>query len=249
GDIELVMSLANQAGIIIENARMFDSLTKQQHQVEQLLAQVVLAQEEERERISIDLHDGVAQWLAAASYQIQTVHYLLSGNGNSKAQSELVEMENTIDKSLKELRRVLIGLRPPALDELGLSHAIRQNLEELKNDGIDPQFNETGTPIRLTSNVEIATYRIVQEALNNIRKHAKATIVNLNLQFQADKLLVEIRDNGRGFNLSQTLDSAISAGHMGLLGMQQRIETLGGNINIKSSEKGTIITLSLPARV
>ena len=94
--------------------------------------------------------------------------------------------------------------------------------------------------------MEIAVYRVVQETLTNIRKHANATKVNLNLQFQEDKLLVEIRDNGEGFDLSRTLDSAISVGHVGLLGMKQRVEMLGGDISIKTGEgMGTVITLSL----
>ncbi len=246
-DIELVMSMASQAGIIIENARMFDSLKNQQLQVEQLLAQAVLAQEEERKRISADLHDSVAQWLAGASYRAQTVSMLLSGDDNYEARNELADMESTIDKSLKELRRVVIGLRPPALDELGLTHALQQSLEDLKTDGLDCKFSQVGTPLRLPSSMEIAVYRIVQEALTNIRKHANANKVNLRLQFQEDKLLVEVRDNGKGFDLSQTLNSAISVGHMGLLGMKQRAEMLGGNIRIKTSEgAGTAITLSFP---
>jgi len=246
-DIELIMSLANQAGIMIENARMFDSLKKQQLQVQQLLTEAIHAQEEERQRISVDLHDGVAQWLAGASYRAQTVSALLSGNDSDDARGELATMESTIDKSLKELRRVLTGLRPPALDELGLSHALRQSLEDLKTDGINCKFSEVSTPTRLPPSMEIAIYRVVQEALTNIRKHANATKVNLRLQFQADKLLVEIRDNGKGFDLSQTLDSAISVGHMGLLGMKQRAETLGGDIKIKTGEgTGTTLTLTLP---
>ncbi len=246
-DIELVISMASQAGIIIENARMFDSLKNQQRQVQRLLTQAVLAQEEERERISVDLHDGVAQWLAGASYRAQTVSALLSENGSDEARGELATMESTIDKSLKELRRVLTGLRPPALDELGLRHALRQSLEDLKIEGINCQFSEVGTPVRLTSSMEIAIYRVVQEALINVRKHAKATKVNLRLQFQMDKLLVEIRDNGIGFDLSQTLDSAVSVGHLGLLGMKHRVETLGGDIKITAGEgTGTAIILKFP---
>ena len=246
-DIELVMSLASQAGIMIENAKMLDSLKKQQLQVEQLLAEAIHAQEEERQRISVDLHDSVAQWLAGASYRAQTVSALLSGNDSDETRDELATMESTIDKSLKELRRVLTGLRPPALYELGLSHALRQSLEEVKTDGMDCRFSETGTPVRLPSSMEIVVYRVVQESLTNVRKHANATKVNLRLQFQPDKLLVEVRDNGKGFDLSHTLDSAISVGHMGLLGMKQRAEMLGGDIRIKTSEgAGTAITLSLP---
>jgi two-component system sensor histidine kinase DegS len=248
-EVDLLMTIANEAAVAIENARMLDSLKNEQLRVSQLLTQAVQTQEEERKRISADLHDSVAQWLAAASYRAQTVNALLSGNDSDEAQGELAAMESTIDKSLKELRRVVTGLRPPALDELGLSHALRQSLENLKTDGVDCRFSEVGTPVRLPSSMEIAVYRVVQETLTNVRKHADATKVNLRLQFKADELLVEIRDNGKGFDLSQTLDSAISVGHMGLLGMKQRVETLGGDIKIKTGEgAGTTMILRLPVQ-
>jgi len=246
---DLLMTMANEAAVAVENARMLDSLKSQQLQVEQLLAQVVLAQEEERNRISIDLHDSVAQWLVAASYGAQTFRQALSKDESEKSRSELAEMESTIIKSLKELRRVVVGLRPPALDELGLTHALQQSLEDLKADGLNCRFSAAGELNRLPSSMEIAVYRVVQEALTNIRKHANATRVNLRLQFQEDRLLVEIHDNGRGFNLSQTINSAISVGHLGLLGMKQRAEMLGGDIKITTNEgRGTIITLSLPVQ-
>ncbi|MFC2066944.1 histidine kinase [Chloroflexota bacterium] len=246
-DTLLVISLASQAGIIIENAKMFDSLNKQQLQVEQLLTQAVFAQEEERERISVDLHDSVAQWLAAASYRIQTANVLFSEDNNNEAQAELNVVESTIEKSLKELRRVVIGLRPPALDELGLTHSLRQSLEDLQADGLNCKYKEVGTPVRLPPSMEIAVYRIVQETLTNIRKHANATEVNLRLQFKEDKFLVEVRDDGKGFDLSRMLDSALSVGSLGLLGMKQRVEMLGGDIRIMTGEGiGTTIILSLP---
>jgi len=246
-EVDLLMTMANEAAVAIENARMLDSLKSEQRRVEELLAQAVLAQEEERQRISVDLHDSVAQWLVAASYRAQTCDQVLSGDNNDAARTELTAMEKTITKSLKELRRVVIGLRPPALDELGLTHALRQSLEELKAEGLDCKFSQMGGPRRLPSRVEIAVYRIVQEALANIRKHASASRVNLRLHFQDDKLLVEIRDNGRGFDLSQTLGSAISVGHVGLLGMKQRAEMLGGDVRIRTSEgAGTSVVLSLP---
>jgi signal transduction histidine kinase len=95
--------------------------------------------------------------------------------------------------------------------------------------------------------MEIAVYRVVQESLANIRKHAQASRVSLRVQFQEDTLLIEIRDNGQGFDLSQTLDSAISVGHMGLLGMKQRAEMLGGDFKIRTGEgAGTTVTLNFP---
>ena len=141
----------------------------------------------------------------------------------------------------------MIGLRPPALEELGLTHAVRQSLEELKTDGLICKYNQVGTPIRLPLSVEIAVYRVVQETLTNIRKHANATRVSLRMRFEEDKLLVEIRDNGAGFNLSQTLSSAIDVGRVGLLGMKQRVEMLGGDMKIKTREgAGTAVFLNFP---
>lgn len=242
-EADLLKTMSNEAAAAIENARMLDNLKIQQLQVEQLLGQVVLAQEQERNRISIELHDSVAQWLVAVSYGIQSFRHALPDKEVEHARSELSDMEGTVTKSLKELRRVVVGLRPPALDELGLTNAIRQSLNDLAVDGIEGKYNQTGKPCKLPSSIEIAMYRVVQESLMNIRKHAKATKVALNVEFNSNEMNLEIRDNGQGFNLAQTLDSAISVGHLGLLGMKQRAEMLGGIMNIKT-EKGTGTTVS-----
>ncbi len=245
-DVDLFLTMAGEAALAIENARMFDNLRRQQRQVELLLNQAVIAQEEERQRISIDLHDSVAQWLVAASYRAQTCSELLDGNGSGKARAELLGMEETITRSLKELRRVVIGLRPPALDELGLTHAVRQTLDDLKPDGIECRFDQEGESVRLSPSMEIAVYRVVQESLNNIRKHAHATAVDITMKFLAEELVVKITDNGDGFDLTQTLDSAVSVGHLGLLGMKQRAEMLGGRIDVRTTKgRGTTITLTI----
>jgi len=246
-EADLLKTMSNETAVAIENARLLDNLKIQQLQVEQLLGQVVLAQEEERNRISIELHDSVAQWLVAVSYGIQSFKHVLPGKEVAKVHSELSDMEDTITKSLKELRRVVVGLRPPALDELGLTNAIRQSLDDLTADGIEGRYNQAGQPCRLPSGIEIAVYRVVQESLINIRKHARATEVALNVEFNSDEMSLEIRDNGRGFNLTQTLDSAISVGHLGLLGMKQRVEMLGGNMNIRTGEgTGTAVSFNFP---
>ena len=246
-EADLLKTMSNEAAAAIENARMLDNLKIQQLQVEQLLGQVVLAQEEERNRISIELHDSVAQWLVAVSYGIQSFRHGLPGKEVEKAHSELSDMEGTITKSLKELRRVVVGLRPPALDELGLTKAIRQSLDDLAVDGIAGDYKQAGKPFNLPSSIEIAVYRVVQESLINIRKHAGATKVALSIEFNHDELSLEINDNGQGFDLVETLGSAISVGHLGLLGMKQRAEMLGGNMNIKTGEgNGTTVSFHFP---
>ncbi|MFC1994102.1 histidine kinase [Chloroflexota bacterium] len=246
-DIDLLMTIATGAALAIENAGMLDNLQKQRLRMEQLLTETVQTQEDERQRIAAELHDSVAQWLVGASYHAQTCDKLLSEHNNAKAIDELHAMESTIAQSLKELRRVLAGLRPLALDELGLTHALEKSLEELKSDGVICRFQTVGAPSRFPSSVEIATYRIVQEALSNVRKHASATAVRLILSFKANRLIIEISDNGKGFNFPKVIDSAISVGNMGLLGMQQRVDSLDGTINVNTSEgSGTSIMITIP---
>ena len=126
--------------------------------------------------------------------------------------------------------------------------ALRRNLQNFERDtGIDCSFQIDGTPRSLPPMVEIAVYRVAQEALANVRKHAQATRVDVVLRFQTDDLCLEIRDNGKGFNLSQALDGSRSGEHLGLSGMKDRAETLGGTLNIESAEEaGATIALTLP---
>ena len=247
-DIDLLTTMTSEAAMVIENAMILDNLKEQQHRVEKLLAQTVQAQEEERKRISVELHDSVAQWLVGVSYQLQVCRALLSETGNnSEAQSELAEIEATLDKSVKEMRRVMAGLHPPALDELGLVHALRQALEGLKPDGIAYHLETAGEAARLPGSTEVAVYRVVQEALTNVRKHSEASVVILHIQFEPENVSVDVSDNGKGFNLAKTMRSAISVGHMGLLGMSERVSMLGGTLKIETRPgAGTSISLTIP---
>lgn len=249
-DVDLLTTMATGAAIVIENAMMLDNLKEQQRRVEQLLAGTFLAQEEERKRISVELHDSVAQWLVGASYRMQACSAQLSSKDKDETQSELAEIEDTIDRSLKEIRRVMAGLHPPALHELGLVHALRQLLEGLKPDSIAYHFETTGEPVRLPPSSELGIYRVVQESLNNIRKHSGASAVVLRVRFDAENISVEVHDNGKGFNLSRTMRSAVAVGHMGVLGMKERATMLGGNLKIKTRQgSGTSIFLTLPVTV
>ncbi len=246
-DVDLLTTMSGEAAMVIENAMMLEDVKEHQRRVEQLLAKTVLAQEEERRRISVELHDSVAQWLVGASYRMQTCSALLSSGGNGEAQSELAEIESTIDKSLKEIRRVMAGLHPPALDELGLVHAVRRLSEGLKTSGIAYHFETIGEPVRLAASSELAIYRVVQEALNNVQKHSGASAVVVKLRFDAEVVSVEIHDNGKGFNVPRTMRSAVAVGHMGLMGMNERASMLGATLKLKSKPgAGTSVSLKLP---
>ena len=244
---ELLLTIASGAALALDNARMLDTLRQQQRRADELLSQVVTAQEQERERVAAELHDGVAQWLVRASYQAQICKALLGQQNGADADTELAAVEETVDESLRELRRVLAGLHPPTLEELGLTHTLRQAVESLQADGVYARFEVQGEAVRLQPSVEIAAYRIVQEALNNVQKHAGATQVSLRLDFWEENLRIEVIDDGKGFDVSKTLESAIAQQHMGLLGMRRRVEWLGGAFKLESNEDtGTTVTVRLP---
>jgi len=247
-DLEFLSILCGQAAIAVENARLFSRVKAHQMRAEQLLKQATLAQEDERQRISLEIHDGVAQWMVAASYGIQAFGRVLSKYQGTHDVAELHEIKSHIDRSVKELRRVIVDLHPPDLGELGLLGALKQNLVNFKKDtGIAYSFQIEGTPVSLSPVSEVTVYRVTQEALANVRKHAQATKVDVLLRFEVDELCVAIRDNGKGFDPSQVLSNARSAGWVGLLGMKDRVETLGGTVAIIAAEgAGTTISLTLP---
>lgn len=247
-DLEFLTILCGQVAIAIDNARLFSKVKTQQVRVAHLLKRATLAQEEERKRISLEIHDGAAQWMVAASYRIYAFERILAKHKVAEAGAELSEIRRVIDQSIKELRRVIVDLHPPALAELGLLEALRQNLESFEKDtGIAYSFQIEGHPLSLPPISEIAVYRGTQEALANVRKHAQATKVDVTLRFEEDELCVAIRDNGKGFDLSQALSNARSAGRVGLLGMKDRVETLGGTLSIKTAASaGTTIHFTLP---
>ena len=247
-DLEFLTILCGQVAIAIENARLLSKVKTQQVRVAQLLKQTTLAQEEERKRISLEIHDGAAQWMVAASHRIHTFERILAKYKVAEAGAELSKIRNVIDQSTKELRRVIVDLHPLALAELGLLGALRQNLESFEKDtGIAYSLQIEGRPLSLPPISEIAVYRGTQEALANVRKHAQATKVDVILRFQEDELYVAIRDNGKGFDLPQVFGNARSAGRVGLLGMKGRMETLGSTLSIETAAgAGTTISFTLP---
>lgn len=246
-DLQLLSILAGQAAIAIENARLFQSVEVQQARLEELLRELLKAQEEERERISAEIHDSVAQWMVSASYHAQSSSVLILESKLDEACDELEHTTRIIGQSIGELRRIVTDLYPPALTELGLQEALRQNIDCFRK--------ETGVQCRLRGALtqklspvhEIVIYRVVQEALNNVRKHARASEVDISLRFQKDRLAVEIDDNGMGFEPDSALESGVSVGKMGLQTMKGRAEMLGGDLRIESGEgSGTRVVLTIP---
>jgi signal transduction histidine kinase len=246
-DLQLLSILAGQAAIAIENARLFQSVEIQQARLEELLRELLKAQEEERERISAEIHDSVAQWMVSASYHAQSSSVLIMESKLDEACDELERTTRIIGQSIKELRRIVTDLYPPALSELGLPEAVRQNIDCFRRETgamcrLHGAFDQKLSPVH-----EIVIYRVVQEALNNVRKHAHASEVDISLKPHKDKFVVEIRDDGIGFDPTSALKVGVSAGKMGLQTMKGRAEMLGGSLILESGKgAGTRVVLAIP---
>jgi signal transduction histidine kinase/CheY-like chemotaxis protein len=247
-DLELLSILAAQATIAIENARLFNNLKKQQNKLESSLIKVLTAQEDERSRISAELHDGLAQWLVSASYSMQLGEAQMSLSKYEDARGELSRANDIINQSVKELRRIILDLHPIALAELGLVGALRQFINSFnKENGVRCSFKVIGDSTSMSFISDVTIYRVALEALNNIRKHANAKKVNLLLEFNNGDVALDILDDGIGFDLNEVTNNKALHGSLGLVTMKERSEMIGGSFKIDTApNKGTRIYMKLP---
>ena len=247
--IRLVAVFANQAAIAIENAQLYQVLTAERLQVEKLLSEVLTAQEDERRRVSLDLHDTITQSMYGVLAYVGAADALLSKSRQGEARADLAHAKEALEQTLVDLRRLATDLHPPALERMGLAEALRQHVGKFSrsNKTTACSFNVQGTSRRLVPAVEIAAYRIVQEALNNARRHAAATELAVQLQFLPEGIELEVSDNGKGFDFSKGIASKTIDGHLGLAGMMERAELLGGSLKVQTSPgTGTRLVISIP---
>ena len=247
-DLDMMTILAGQAAIAIENARLFEEVDAKQATLEQLLGELLRAQEEERQRISTEIHDSVAQLMVSASYHTQSSSALLAQSKFDRAREEAEFATKIIGKCVKELRGIVTELYPPALSELGLLGALQENVEYFRREtGVSCRVLCTALPEQLSPVQEMVIYRVVQEALNNIWKHAQATEAQIRLSTDAGEIEVEIWDNGKGFDVGGTRKAKSQSGGVGLLNMRSRAQMLGGNLIIEPRPGGgTKVVLTIP---
>ncbi|MBI3942616.1 MAG: sensor histidine kinase, partial [Chloroflexi bacterium] len=208
-----------------------------------LSRQLVEAQENERQHIARELHDEAGQALTSLMIDFRLLQQEV---GYSPAVTARIEaMKNQTVAILDNLHRLARNLRPPSLDKLGLVPALRQHIEIFgKQHNLEAQFETVDfDEERLPPELETALYRIVQEALNNIARHAHASHVGVGVERRGDRVVTFIEDDGTGFDPEE----ALQQGRLGLLGMRERIESLGGNLEIESQPGlGTTIFVELP---
>ncbi|HLR11948.1 MAG TPA: sensor histidine kinase [Sporosarcina sp.] len=213
-------------------------------QKQEFAIQILEAQEEERKRVSREIHDGPAQMLARSLLQSQLVEKVYVDRGGQAALKELKRLREDIRETLIEVRRVIFDLRPMNLDDLGISAALKKYLAEVNHleNTVEISFNERGEFKRLQSNYEVAVFRIIQECVTNALKHGKPSNITVQLEWLSDKLNVIVKDDGKGFNLDE-----VKGQSFGLVGMKERVELLKGTMTTKSViNKGTIHIIQIP---
>ena len=209
-------------------------------------AKLIAAQEEERRRIARELHDEVGQVLGALKLEIEVAQRTIGASGGRPG--ALAEAQTIADSALQTVRNITQQMHPAALDDLGLVPAIDSSLRGLaRRQKIRAELHQTDLPERLPRDVELAAYRIVQEAITNVSKHANASEVHVHLTHLKDRLLIEVEDDGVGF--IEDLDRPIIARGLGLISVRERAARLGGTFNILSTPgQGTRVIVSLPER-
>ena len=211
------------------------------------LKQITIAQEEERRRIAQELHDDTAQDLIALSRKVDgfmTLHPALP----STDEQYLEDMHQHINRTLSGVRRFSQDLRPSVLDDLGLIPAIDWLIPELANHyKLKFELKINGEPRRFPPEAELVLFRIIQESLRNVGKHAMASQVWVTVDFTPESTVFAIKDNGRGFHPPDRIGDLAVSGKLGLTGMQERAQLIGAKLLIKSVPgEGTTVTVELP---
>jgi signal transduction histidine kinase len=251
-DIKLLEAVGNQLSVAFGNIRhlrqaetMVSELSRAQSALEEYVRLATEAQEEERKRLARELHDDTIQTLVVAKTELDTL--ASEGLRHDVVQERLRRVEQMLASAIDSVRRFSRDLRPSLLDDLGLVHAIDWLAADLgRRTGITAQLRIRGTTRRLRPQVELALFRIIQEALHNVERHSAASAVRVRIAFSDAHVSVKIIDNGCGFEPRALLDNNDPSLKLGLLGMRERAKLAGAEIAIRSRPgAGTRITVTL----
>jgi len=248
-DMYLLDSIGHQVGVAIGQARLYEQLRNATDRYQSLLQHSLTAQEAERKRIARELHDGTSQMLTGLALNLQAARDIAEMIGIKDAMMEerLEKAQTLAVQTSMEVTKLINDLRPTLLDSLGLAPAIQRYVETwLQPEGIRSSVVTRGHE-RLPSEVEVALFRITQEAINNITKHAEATNVAIDLQCDGEKCVLRIEDDGKGFDVEEITRVEKTGRGVGLFGMKERVTLVGGRCSIESQRgRGTTIVSEVP---
>ncbi|MBD8031454.1 MULTISPECIES: sensor histidine kinase [Solibacillus] len=205
---------------------------------------IIAAQEEERKRLSREIHDGPAQMMANVLMRSNLIDRTYREKGVEAALNEINDLKVSVRNALSEVRRIIYDLRPMALDDLGIGPTLKKYLSTLMeyNPNTDIQFISYNNERRIPSNYEVAIFRLVQESVNNAIKHGKSNLIIVKIEWLEAEINVVVKDNGAGFDTEN-----VRQGAFGIIGMKERIELLKGSIKISSDiGNGSTILMKIP---
>jgi signal transduction histidine kinase len=238
-DQRLLADLARQAGVAVYAVRLTTHLQRLTTSLQQARERLVTTREEERRRLRRDLHDGLGPTLASLTFKVDAARNLLT-HDSARADALLDAVRQQAQQAITDIRRLVYNLRPPALDELGLLSALREQAALYQHQGLEVAFDSPSSLPPLPAAVEVAVYRIAQEALTNVARHAQAHHCLLRLAIEAEALHLDIRDDGKGIPPAHRMG-------VGLHTMHERASELGGSCIITpGSPGGTTIQVRLP---
>ncbi|MEE8346448.1 MAG: GAF domain-containing protein [Dehalococcoidia bacterium] len=246
-EVRLLTAFGHQIGVAIENARLWSEVKDKESALSELLKKTMTAQEEERQRIARELHDEMAQGLTALLMGLDR----LEGSMTSVSPSVVETIETVKEfasRALDDTRRLILDLRPTVLDDLGLVSALRQYAEtHLEPLGVSYKLEARRLKERLSPPLELALFRILQEAINNCGRHANARHVRIRLEQDDGEIRAQVEDDGKGFDLWESLDGKGEKPPLGILGMRERAALLGGQLAIDTKPgHGTRVSVSVP---
>ncbi len=245
-DLDLFKDLAGRAAVTLDNARLYQQLAERERRLQDLVERLLAAQEEERRRVAYEVHDGLAQMAASAHQHLQA----FAGYHRPRSSAARQQLERALDlaqRTVREARIVVANLRPTALDDFGLAAALKLEVETLRREGWEIDYCQEFGGERLPAPVETALFRMAQEALNNVRKHAGTTKVKIVLGRSEQIVRLEVQDRGQGFDPKAVPNHGGADERVGLVGMRERITLLGGEFTIESAPgAGTRVMAAVP---
>jgi signal transduction histidine kinase len=233
GDLEILQVVVRQASSALENARLLEEVRRHASKIESLHRQVLFSRENERKRLARDVHDQIIQSLVGLNYRLARLREHLDSQGSLN----LAQLQCDLRLILVEARDICYDLRPPALDTLGLVPALESRISEI----------QSRVPFRILFLVQgdeekdipkdtaLCLFRVFQEALQNVQKHAGANLVSVRLEIGCDSVTLTIQDDGRGFKPPTPLDLLAKDRHFGLLGVQELLQMVQGELKVSSN--------------
>jgi signal transduction histidine kinase len=237
-------------GVAVENARLWEGLKERDRLRSQFLEQAMAAQEEERRQIARELHDQIGQALTSLLLGLGALEAEADGSSElTVSPARLHDLRAIVAETLDGVRDLALGLRPSVLDDLGLVPALQRTIRTFKaRHSLVIDFQTLAMEgVRMSQPVETALYRIVQEALTNVVQHAGASRVSLLLEARARAIVVIVEDDGDGFEVHKLMRGPADKRWLGLYGMRERAELLGGTLTIESAPgSGTALFVEVP---